>query len=326
MTNTQSLPAVFNDSAAAWERALYAFLSEKQRRSGSRRTLESYYRMLKHFFRRLGKTPDDVTSQDVFSFAHGKGLSGREPSGITIGARLSCLSSFFKFLIRMDIVKANPCDAVERPRTQASPPRGLSADQMKRLLDVIPDTIKGRRDRAIVLTLVLTGRRRSEVIDLEAGNISFDGDVVMYTYRGKGGKKGRRELPAPALDSIKRSLADVGKELAAMEPEESLWQAGASERGVTGSTFYNRFRCYLAKARMPPSGVHILRHTAAKLRRDVGESIESVSQFLDHSSLGVTTTYLRRLEGQNDVVWPDIAASIGVVTMGRDSSPLRIRN
>ena len=144
MTGTAALPAVFDDSAAGWERALYAFLSEKQRRSGSQRTLDSYYRMLQHFFRRLGKTPDQVTSQDVFAFAHGKGISGREPSGITIGARLSCLSSFFKFLIRMDIVKANPCDAVERPRTQPSPPRGLSADQVKRLLDVIPDTVNGR--------------------------------------------------------------------------------------------------------------------------------------------------------------------------------------
>ncbi len=57
MTNRQNLPAVFNDSAAAWERVLYAFLAEKQRRSGSQRTLESYYGMLKHFFRSSGKTP-----------------------------------------------------------------------------------------------------------------------------------------------------------------------------------------------------------------------------------------------------------------------------
>ncbi len=50
MTATTAMPAVFDDSAAGWERALYAFLSEKQRGSGSQRTLESYYRMLQHFF------------------------------------------------------------------------------------------------------------------------------------------------------------------------------------------------------------------------------------------------------------------------------------
>ena len=60
-----------------------------------------------------------------------------------------------------------------------------------------------------------------------------------------------------------------------------------------------------------PSGVHVLRQTAAKLRRDAGESIEAVSAFLDHSSLAVTTVYLRSLEGVEDRTWPSIAAAIG---------------
>ena len=55
-----------------------------------------------------------------------------------------------------------------------------------------------------------------------------------------------------------------------------------------------------------------LRHTATKFRRDAGESIEEVSSFLDHSSLAVTTTYLRRLEGQEDRTWRDVAVAIGV--------------
>ena len=58
----------------------------------------------------------------------------------------------------------------------------------------------------------------------------------------------------------------------------------------------------------------MLRHTAAKLRRDVGESVEDVSAFLDHSSLAVTTTYLRRLEGQRDAAWVGVAEAIGVAT------------
>ena len=97
-----------------------------------------------------------------------------------------------------------------------------------------------------------------------------------------------------------------------MHPGESLWQAGAGPSGVSSATFYNRFRGYLRLAGLPPSGVHVLRHTAAKLRRDVGESVESVSQFLDHSSLAVTTTYLRRLEGQRDTAWHGVAHVVSV--------------
>ena len=312
MSSAQTLPTVFSGSNTGWEGSLYAFLAEKQRRSGSNRTPDSYYRTLRHFFGSLHKSPDQVTSRDVFSFAHGIGLSGREPSAVTVGARLSCISSFFKFLIRMDVVRANPCDPVERPKPRPGAPSGLSASQMQRLLQVIPDTVKGRRDLAIVLTLVLTGRRRSEVINLTAGDIAFDDSAAFYRYLGKGGVRGRRELPAPALSAIRRSLSDIGKDLSSMQPSESLWQAGAGLNGVSSATFYNRFRGYLAKAGLPPSGVHVLRHTAAKLRRDVGESVESVSQFLDHSSLAVTTTYLRRLEGERDTAWHGVANILGV--------------
>ena len=106
MSTAQTLPTVFSGSNTGWEGSLYAFLAKKQRRSGSNRTPDSYYRTLRHFFGNLQKSPDQVSPQDVFSFAHGVGLSGREPSPVTVGARLSCISSFFKFLIRLDLLQA----------------------------------------------------------------------------------------------------------------------------------------------------------------------------------------------------------------------------
>src|SRR5207244_12766591 len=100
-----------------WDDAFYAFLAEKERRSGSLRTVQSYSRMLQHFFAELGKTPDKVSSQEVFGWAHGVGLSGRHPSSVTVGARIACLLSFFRFLIRMSLLVGNPCEALERPKT-----------------------------------------------------------------------------------------------------------------------------------------------------------------------------------------------------------------
>jgi integrase len=150
------------------------------------------------------------------------------------------------------------------------------------------------------------------VIGLRAGDLSLEGETVFYAYVGKGHKTGRRELPRPAYEAIRTTLADVGKELATMAPEESLWQAAARPEGLTSGTFYARFRRYLQAAGLTPNGVHVLRHTAAKLRRDAGESIEDVSAFLDHSSLAVTTVYLRRLEGQEDRAWREVAEAIGV--------------
>jgi integrase/recombinase XerC len=107
-----------------WEQAIYAFLAEKERRSGSIRTVQAYSRMLLRFFGALGKIPDEVASQEVFAYAHGVGLSGKKPSSVTVGARIACLSSFYRFLIRMEMVTANPCDKLERPRATPAPPQG----------------------------------------------------------------------------------------------------------------------------------------------------------------------------------------------------------
>lgn len=267
--------------------------------------------MLWRFFE--GTTPDRVKPADVLAYAHGIGLSGRAPSAVTIGARIACLSSYFRyfrFLIRMGLLGANPCDLVERPRQSPSPARGYSAEEVRRLLAVVPDTVQRRHDRAILLVFILTGRRRSEVMGLTAGDMEIEDGTVFYRYRAKGNKRGRRELPRPAWDAIRRTLADCGKELATMAPDESLWQAGAGPKGLSGSTVYARSRRYLAAAGLKPTGLHILRHSAARLRRDAGESIETASAFLDQSSLAVTTVYLRRLEGVEDRAWPEVAATL----------------
>ena len=45
-----------------WDQAIYAFLAEKERRSGSMRTVRAYSGMLYRFFGALGKSPDEVTA------------------------------------------------------------------------------------------------------------------------------------------------------------------------------------------------------------------------------------------------------------------------
>src|SRR5690606_36310422 len=136
----------------------------------------------------------------------------------------------------------------------------------------------------IFLTLVMTGRRRAEVLGMTAGSISVE-DRVYYTYRGKGGKTGKRALPQPAHEAITSWLASTGRTLDSMSPSDSLWPDIRTGRGITSGTFYTNLRRYLKQAGLPLGGVHIFRHSAAKLRRDAGESVEEVSLFLDHSSL-----------------------------------------
>ena len=86
--NPQLLPSQLRDDVPAWAQTVVAFLAEKERRSGSRRTVEGYARMLWPFFDRVG-SPDRVTPAHVLAWAHGIGASGREPSSATVGARIA---------------------------------------------------------------------------------------------------------------------------------------------------------------------------------------------------------------------------------------------
>ena len=72
------------NSAAGWDQTIYAFLAEKERRSGSMRTVRASSGMLYHFFGTLNKPPDQVTAPEIFSYAHGTGLSGRDPSQLLL--------------------------------------------------------------------------------------------------------------------------------------------------------------------------------------------------------------------------------------------------
>jgi integrase len=119
----------------------------------------------------------------------------------------------------MGLVTSNPCDLAERPRQSPAPARGYSADEVRRILDVAPDTIQARRDQAILLVFILTQRRRAEVMDLKASDITIEDGTVYVSCRGKGGKRGRRELPRPAWEAIRRTLDDCGREIASMDPE-----------------------------------------------------------------------------------------------------------
>ena len=55
------------------------------------------------------------------------------------------------------------------------------------------------------------------------------------------------------------------------------------------------------------------RHSAAKLRREAGETVEQASRFLDHPSLAVTSVYLRQLERDRDTTWEHVATALGIL-------------
>ena len=171
---------VQGSDAGRWEQAIYAFLAEKERRSGSMRTVRAYSGMLYRFFATLGKPPDQATATEVFGYSHGTGVSGNKPSSVTINARIACLSSFYRFLIRMNLISANPCDQIERPKATPALPRGLTAADIRKLLGGdIPAGIDARHHLPNATRLVAEGEIGTAVLSI---GIHSAGKITVSSY------------------------------------------------------------------------------------------------------------------------------------------------
>lgn len=291
---------------------LAAWLAEVGQRSGSMRTPDTYRRELERFRGAIESMPTSVqfpagvTTSAVHAFAYAPGPSGRPPAPATITVRLAALRSFFDFARRMGLLVVNPVDDVKRPKSRDPVPRGLSVDEVRRLLEVIPDSPAGRRDRAVVVTILLTGMRRAEVFSLRAGDLEGSAEQLTYTVRVKGGRTRRRELPAAVATAIAAAVSSKDlRALAELDPERRLF-------ACTPQAFYANLTRYAARAGLGHVAPHHLRHTAAKFRRDAGESIEAVASFLGHRNIATTARYLQRLEGEADPAWRKVADLVGL--------------
>lgn len=290
-----------------------AILRAWQAELNSQRTREQYLRNVERFRETCPALAQALPAQ-LHGFAYAPGPTGQQPSPSTITARLAALASFYDFLRRMRMIERNPADDVKRPKRRQPTPRGLSLVELRRLFDAIPATTAGARDRAVIETVLYTGLRRTEVLSLTAGQIEREDGRVFYRVRAKGGVERFREMPPPALAAIARYWAMQGKQLDGLDDDARLFP-------ISSIGFYANLRRYAAKAGLGDVKPHDLRHTAAKLRRQAGDSLETVQALLGHRSIATTAIYIATLEPKTDESWQGVASLIASAQAGGERQP-----
>ena len=189
---------------------------------------------------------------------------------------------------------------------------------MARLLAAIPvESAAGLRLRALVLAYLLTGRRRSEVLNLRWRDLDLEGGF--YRYSGKGGKERQRALPPPVRLAILVYAEAAGL---ARKPEEAVFPGRWRDQPVDGKYIGEQLRQAAQLAGIPlERPLHTLRHSYARALRRIEAPLEAVQAALDHSNLATTSIYLRQLEGQEDPWWPKLAAELGLEGGGEPAPP-----
>jgi site-specific recombinase XerD len=326
LTRTNDVPLTTPQAGDPWAACAADWRASLLRRSDSQHTVRAYEAAWRGLLDFSGKHPAAIGPADLDAWLAELARSKCCPT--TLAARLSAVGSFYTFARKRGLCEANPATAVTRPKVNPyAHAQGLSPEQARALLGAARRRggLQGLRDHALLLTYLLTAHRQTTILGLRWGDLEVDGQSVAYRYRGKGGKEGRRVLPPPVWIAIKAYLDASGRELQADSPiftatpegrqrGRRLPGAGDGERPLSDTAFASILRHYARKAGLEPGAIHAhtLRHTAAKLRRQAGASLEEVKDLLGHSNLATTAIYLNRIEAAEDPKWRETAALLGV--------------
>jgi integrase/recombinase XerD len=227
-------------------------------------------------------------------------LVRRGLGGSTIRHRLASLASLFEYLCDKNAVTHNPVKGVERPKTESGEGKtpALGDHQARKLLDAPrEETIKSKRDRAILSTLLFHALRREELCKLKVRDFRHARKGVPHLkVSGKGGKT--RYLPLhPGTNGLVNDYLEAAGHAAddngALFRSVSNNRGDKAERAITADGVYKLVRAYSAQLGFE-IGAHALRATAATNALDHQADIAKVQEWLGHANIATTRIYDHR--------------------------------
>ncbi|KGU95186.1 hypothetical protein X888_3000 [Burkholderia pseudomallei MSHR4377] len=269
------------------------------------RTRRAYQIDLRDFMTFTGIVQADefrtVTRAHVLAWR--KRLEARQLSGATIRRKLAALSSLFDYLCERNAVLLNPVAGVKRPRGNSNEGKtpALGDHQARALLAAPdPDTLKGKRDRAMLAVLLYHGLRREELCLLKVRDIHDRRGVPHLRIHGKGSKLRHVPLHPASAERLHTYLEAAGHGSKADTPLfQSIRTIGAA---MTGDGIYKCVKSYVTCKGVAAAGlgVHGLRATAATNALDHEADIAKVQEWLGHANIATTRLYDRRQSRPED--------------------------
>ena len=210
----------------------------------------------------------------------------------TAAKAVSCLRSFFRFLISIGLRTDNPALVLELPRRKASLPQTLDRTKIEELLAMIDISGPlGMRNRAIYELIYSAGLRISELVGLDMRDINVSGGYAKV--RGKGRKERIVIFGPVAADWIRRYLDEArpalekGRASGRYSPALFIGRRG---RRLSRKGIWKNYSQTAARAGTG-SKLHNLRHSFASDLLAGGADLRTVQELLGHSDLATTQIY-----------------------------------
>lgn len=247
-----------------------------------------------------GRDIKDIRYADLRDWAN-----SMEENGLSASSRarhISSVKSFFRYLMKMEVVENNPADMLDTPKIEKKQPVVISNNDASDLLFQARNT-GGRdstwfRDYTILAVFLFTGIRREELTNIKMDDVELKtGKILIH---GKGSKQRYvyvNDVLAPILSEY---IMSHRERIGTAKNSAYLFPSAKNEK-MCLSTVNNIVNSMMEKSGIKKRGVsaHILRKRFATSAFEATHDIATVSKLLGHSSPTVTTRYV--VMGEDDM-------------------------
>ena len=215
-------------------------------------------------------------------------LSEKELSPLTINRKISSLSKYYDFLIKINDLKSSPLKNHKRLKVQKKLIIPFSEDEVLKVVDVFSKNFEGKRNLLIVDMLYSTGVRRDELINIKLNDVLLDENLVKVL-----GKRNKERL-VPLVLNLKSRINDYLKFRNEIKSSSSNFFITTKGKKIGPSLVYRVVKNYFSKVSTKvKTSPHVLRHSFATHMLNNGADINSIKEIMGHSSLASTQIYTK---------------------------------
>jgi len=263
-------------------------------------TITAYRHDLERFFHYLSINQlefDQIKVDDLslyVAWLRGMGNTEFKIGQSSIARNVISLRSYYNYLAKEHKLN-NPAANFKPPKIAKRLPKALSIEQILSILNIAGDDRISLRDKAMLELLYSTGARVSELINLNALDISTtsnNGEVsTTVKLKGKGGKERVVPIGSYAVKAVNDYLTRSRPALLKVSTQRSLFlnQRGGrlSRQSAWNVVAASAKRVGLTEQVTP----HSMRHSFATHLLDGGADIRVVQELLGHASVTTTQIY-----------------------------------
>lgn len=256
--------------------AISEFVHYMVTRRGSTETTRATYESILASFVRFGGDKDIalLSTSDIDIYANHLANKGDKPK--TVHNKLATIRSLVRYLYAKNLSDIRP-ESVELPRLAQDEANFLTYEEQDALIAVIDNL----RDRAIVMTLLDSGLRVSELINLKRDDLYKHSIVVKFG-------KGKKHRVTFITDNASRAIS---RYMRTKSCTEHLFTA------IDGSHLSRQYVARIVSSYARSAGIakkvtpHTLRHTFATNLLQNGARVEVVQPLMGHANIRTTLIY-----------------------------------